>query len=177
MTATITAAPTLLTERLILNAHRLEDFSDLASMWRDPAVVRYIGGTPRSAEDSWSRLLRYLGHWQLLGYGYWAVREKASGNYIGDIGFADFHRAIEPALDAPEMGWALNSAAHGKGYATEALQATLTWAADYFPQGKTVCIISPENRPSIGLAKKVGFVESHHSEYHQQPIVVMQRLL
>ncbi|VTR17100.1 Uncharacterised protein [Serratia fonticola] len=73
---THTVAPTLITERLILDAHRLEDFDDLAAMWADPAVVRYIGSTPRDKEDSWGRLLRYIGHWKLLGYGYWAVREK-----------------------------------------------------------------------------------------------------
>jgi RimJ/RimL family protein N-acetyltransferase len=173
----ITTVPTLITERLILDAHRREDFADLAAMWADPAVVRYIGGTPRSQEDSWGRLLRYIGHWQLLGYGYWAVREKVSGNYIGDIGFADFHREIDPALDTPEMGWVLNAAAQGKGYGTEALLAALAWATDHFPQGKTVCIISPENRPSLGLAKKAGFVENHRSEYHQRPVVVMQRWL
>lgn len=174
---THTAAPTLMTERLILDAHRREDFDALAAMWADPAVVRYIGGTPRDQEDSWGRLLRYIGHWQLLGYGYWAVREKTSGNYIGGIGFADFHRQIEPALDAPEMGWTLITAAQGKGYATEALSAALEWAKDHFPQKKTVCIISPENRASLKVAQKVGFVESHRSHYHQNPIVVMHRPL
>lgn len=177
MMTTFTTAPTLTTERLILDAHRLEDFDALAAMWADPVVVRYIGGTPRGQEDSWGRLLRYIGHWQLLGYGYWAVREKASGNYIGGIGFADFHREIQPVLDVPEMGWTLIASAHGKGYATEALNAALLWAKDRFPQGKTVCIISPENRASLGLAKKVGFVESHRSEYHQQPTVIMHRPL
>lgn len=149
-----TVAPTLITERLILDAHRLEDFDDLAAMWADPAVVRYIGSTPRDKEDSWGRLLRYIGHWKLLGYGYWAVREKNSGRYIGGIGFADFHRDIHPALDVPEMGWTLITAAHGKGYATEALNAALVWAKENFSQDKVVCIISPDNRPSLGLAKK-----------------------
>lgn len=174
---TFTTAPTLITERLILNSHRLEDFEALAAMWADPAVVRYIGGIPRDREDSWSRLLRYIGHWQLLGYGYWAVREKASGTYIGGIGFADFHRDIDPPLDVPEMGWTLVTSAHGKGYATEALNAALAWAKVNFSQDKTVCIISPENRASLGLAKKVGFVASHRSNYHQLPTVVLYRSL
>ncbi|AHG21786.1 GNAT family acetyltransferase [Chania multitudinisentens RB-25] len=174
---TTASSPTLITKRLILDAHRQEDFASLATLWADPAVVRYIGGTPRSQEDSWGRLLRYVGHWQLLGYGYWAVREKISGSYIGDIGFADYHREINPVLDAPEIGWALSSTAHGKGYATEALQAALAWASEHLSPRKTVCIISPENQPSIRLATKMGFVESHRSDYHQQPIIVMQRLL
>lgn len=43
----ITTAPLLLTERLRLDAHTLDDFDSLAAMWADPEVVRYIGGTPR----------------------------------------------------------------------------------------------------------------------------------
>jgi RimJ/RimL family protein N-acetyltransferase len=170
-------APRLITERLILDAHTREDFDALSAMWADPEVVRFIGGTPRGREDCWSRLLRYIGHWQLMGYGYWAVREKTSGKYIGDIGFADFQRTMTPTLDAPEMGWALASAAHGKGYATEALKAALDWASENFTERHAVCIISPENQPSLKLAKKVGFRETHRSEYHQDPIIVMSRLL
>ncbi|PVD45134.1 GNAT family N-acetyltransferase [Serratia liquefaciens] len=169
----ITTAPLLLTERLRLDAHTLDDFDSLAAMWADPEVVRYIGGTPRDREDSWGRLMRYVGHWALLGYGYWAVRDKVSGAYLGGIGFSDFQRNIHPALDAPEMGWTLVTSAQGKGYATEALRAALAWGKDHLPGDKAVCIISPENQPSLALAKKVGFSKSHRSEYHQSPILVM----
>ncbi|VTR17103.1 Acetyltransferase (GNAT) family [Serratia fonticola] len=68
---------------------------------------------------------------------------------------------FNPHSDVPEMGWTLITAAHGKGYATEALNAALVWAKENFSQDKVVCIISPDNRPSLGLAKKVGFVASH----------------
>ncbi|MEW7001647.1 GNAT family N-acetyltransferase [Serratia ureilytica] len=47
----INTAPTLVTERLRLDAHRLDDFESLAALWADPLVVRYIGGTPRDRED------------------------------------------------------------------------------------------------------------------------------
>jgi RimJ/RimL family protein N-acetyltransferase len=65
------------------------------------------------------------------------------------------------------------TSAQGKGYATEALRAALAWGKDHLPGDKAVCIISPENQPSLALAKKVGFSESHRSEYHQSPILVM----
>ena len=47
----INTAPTLITERLRLDAHMLDDFDSLAALWADPQVVRYIGGTPRDRED------------------------------------------------------------------------------------------------------------------------------
>lgn len=83
-------------------------------MWADPLVTRYIGGTPFSEEDSWARLLRYAGHWALLGFGFWAIEEKETGRFAGELGFADFKRDIHPPLEAtPELGWVLRSEIHG----------------------------------------------------------------
>ncbi|WP_354633469.1 GNAT family N-acetyltransferase [Serratia marcescens] len=64
----INTAPTLVTERLRLDAHRLDDFESLAALWADPLVVRYIGGTPRDREDSWGRLMRYACGWTRTGW-------------------------------------------------------------------------------------------------------------
>lgn len=112
------AIPVLRTERLVLRAHALSDFADCLAMWSDPAVTRYIGGRPFNGEEVWARLLRYSGHWQLLGYGYWLVADRASGGFVGEVGFADFRRQITPSFDAnPEIGWALAPASHGQGLA------------------------------------------------------------
>src|SRR5438045_3039872 len=86
------------TERLRLRPHRLEDFEELAAIWADPAVVRFIGGKPLNREESWARLLRYAGHWALMGFGFWAVEERDSGEYVGDVGLARFQREMQPPL-------------------------------------------------------------------------------
>jgi RimJ/RimL family protein N-acetyltransferase len=149
----------LATERLVMRPHQLTDFNECAAMWADPEVTRYIAAGARfSASDVWSRLLRYAGHWSLMGFGFWAVRERATGAFVGDVGMMDFQRAIEPALRAPECGWVLAAWAHGKGYATEAVRATVEWADTRFPL--TTCIIDPGNEPSIRVAIKVGFRET-----------------
>ena len=77
--------PVLETERLRLRGHTLADFEPLAAMWADPAVVRFISGKPASREESWARLARYLGHWALLGYGFWAIEEKARGALLARL--------------------------------------------------------------------------------------------
>src|ERR1700736_1329189 len=111
-------APTIETARLLLRAHRPADFAARVAMWTDPVVTRFIGGKPSTEQQTWARLLNYAGHWALLGFGYWAIEEKASGAFIGELGFADFKREIDPAMrDVPELGWTLASAAHGRGYA------------------------------------------------------------
>src|SRR5258706_15414003 len=113
--------PTFETPRMIFRPHGLEDFEDCAAMWADPLVARYLSGKPSTREESWARLTRYAGHWKLLGFGYWAVREKASGRFVGDVGLSNFHRDITPSLDGqPEAGWVLTSSAQGLGFATEA---------------------------------------------------------
>jgi RimJ/RimL family protein N-acetyltransferase len=169
-------APVLETERLTLRAHRLDDFAACAAMWADPIITRHIGGRPFSEEETWSRLLRYPGHWALLGFGYWVVEEKATRNFIGEIGFADYKRDLEPSLgDTPEIGWALTSLSHGKGYATEAVHAVVSWGDEHFHPSRTACIIHPENLASIRVAEKCGYREFQRATYKGQPTIVFVR--
>lgn len=95
--------PVLETERLKLRGHRMDDFPACAAMWADPVVTRHFGHS-FSEEESWTRFLRYFGHWSVLGFGSWLVEERATGNFVGEVGFANYRRAIEPPLDAPEIG-------------------------------------------------------------------------
>ncbi len=152
-------------------------------MWADADVTRFIGGKPQSREDVWNRLLRYRGLWALLGYGYWAVSERESGRYVGDVGFADFHRDITPSLNgAPEVGWALATWAHGRGFATEAVRAALAWGDTHLeskpgvPLTRCVCLISIENTGSVRVAEKCGFRRSHDAKYKGHPTTIYERI-
>src|SRR5579872_1679471 len=155
--------PGLETGRLRLRAHRVEDLDACAAMWADPAVTRYLSVQPLTREDVWARLLRYAGHWSLMGYGFWAVEEKSSGAFVGDIGIAEFHREISPRLELPEAGWILAANAQGKGYATEALQAVVAWS-----QRRLTCLIHPDNAASFRVAAKCGFQEVRRAQYKNQ---------
>jgi RimJ/RimL family protein N-acetyltransferase len=168
--------PVLETERLKLRGHGLEDFPNSAAMWADPKITQYIGGKPLTEEESWSRLLRYLGHWRLLGFGYWVAEEKATGDFVGEIGFADYKRDLEPSLKGmPEIGWVLASHAHGKGYATEAVRAAVQWGDAQFQAARTACIIAPENVASIRVAEKCGYRELQRATYKGHPTMVFVR--
>ncbi|RKF30617.1 GNAT family N-acetyltransferase [Paraburkholderia fungorum] len=174
----MSSRPTLLTtDRLIMRPHTRDDFLESYAMWSDSEVIRYIGGKPFTREEVWARLLRYAGHWAMMGYGYWVVREKDSGRFLGEVGFADYHRDIEPSLmNTPEIGWALDPAVHNRGYATEAVNAALAWADTQWPEGETVCIIAPENQPSLRVAHKCGYREQHHTTYKGKPTIVLRRM-
>lgn len=169
-------ASLLKTERLILRKHNIEDFMALHEMWAEPAVYQHIIGRPSTREESWSRLLRYIGHWSLLGYGYWAVEERASGGFIGEMGFADYHRDIDPPLDGrPELGWILKTSAHGMGFATEALSAIAAWGDAHFGGKETACMIAPENTASIRVAEKTGFREKLRTIYKGDATLIFYR--
>jgi RimJ/RimL family protein N-acetyltransferase len=169
--------PTLETERLIMQGHRVDDYDETAAMWADPVVTLHIGGRPSTPEESWYRLLRNVGHWEVMGFGYWVIRERATARFVGEVGFADLRRALEPALgNAPEMGWVLAPWAHGKGFATEAVRAGLAWGDRTWGPRRTVCLIDPGNVASRRVAEKVGFRELVKTTYHGTPTVLFERL-
>ncbi|MBC7386713.1 MAG: GNAT family N-acetyltransferase [Cryobacterium sp.] len=157
--------PMIETKRLKLRGHEARDFPDSAAMWADPEVVRYIG-TPSNRQQAWSRFLVYLGHWSAMGFGYWAVEEKITGRFIGEIGFSDFKRELMPPLEGiPEVGWVLVPDAQGKGYATEGVLAALEWSASHFGSRKISCLIDAKNAPSVRVAERCGFQQSHSARY------------
>ncbi|HUP58074.1 MAG TPA: GNAT family N-acetyltransferase [Bdellovibrionota bacterium] len=170
--------PAIETERLKLRAHRAGDLEPCARMWADPGVTRYIGGgKPMSRQESWARMLRYAGLWRFLDYGFWAIEEKSSGEFVGEAGLADFKRELEPSIDGvPELGWVLAPAVHGRGYATEALRAILGWADAAVSCERIVCIIDPANAPSIRVAAKLGFAEQVRTTYAGSPTVLFERI-
>lgn len=163
------------TERLRLRGHELRDFDNSAAMWADENVTRFIGGKPSSREDSWRRFQTYVGHWTLLGHGFWLIEEKASGRFLGEGGFGTFKREINPPFDAPEQGWALAPYAHGQGYAFEAMNAAVQWGEQHFGRRDFVCLIAPENAPSLKLAQKLGYREYGRAPYRGEPSVQLRR--
>jgi RimJ/RimL family protein N-acetyltransferase len=169
--------PVLETERLILRESRLEDFPELLKIEGDPVVMRYIGGKqPPTQEETWMRFLRNPGHWALFGFGNWSFINKASGQYIGGGGIAYYKREIEPALEnIPELGYVLASHVHGKGYASEAVAAILAWSDAHFGDRPTKCLISSENRASLRVAEKAGYLEFARTTYKDRPSILFTR--
>ena len=75
--------PVLESERLRLRVQRLDDFPASLAMWSSPDVVRYISGKASTRQESWTRLLRNVGHWVLMGYGFWAVERRENAGSVG----------------------------------------------------------------------------------------------
>jgi RimJ/RimL family protein N-acetyltransferase len=168
---------TLLTTRLRLRPPRIADFDQSLALWQDPAVTRFIGGQPHTREAIWARLLRYIGHWQALGFGYWVVETIEDGTFVGEVGLADYRRDTEPSFEGtPEAGWVLSPTAQGQGFASEAATAALAWRDTNLPGTETVAIIEPDHAASLRIAEKLGFEEDRVLTYHGSPIILLRRL-
>ncbi len=181
-------APTLATERLILRGFQRADFEAIYRIGADESITRYMGGPVIVRSAAWEKFLRGPAMWPMLGYGMWIIERRSDGAVLGQIGFADFMREMEPPLaDVPEMAWVLGGGilggggketSLGQGYGSEALAAVLAWGdahlgADKYP--KFQCIIAPENIPSLRLAQKFGFAEIRRTDYKDSMVVVLER--
>jgi RimJ/RimL family protein N-acetyltransferase len=172
----MTRAPVIESARLRLRGHRYDDLPHCIAMWSDPNVTRFIGGRASTEQQTWTRLLAYIGHWALLGFGYWVIEEKGSGDFVGEIGFADFKRDIVPSMrESPELGFALASRFHGKGYATEAVRTVLAWGDRHLPYQRSVCMVLPENLASLRVVEKCGYAVFEKSTYNELAVLFLSR--
>ena len=64
---------------------------------------------------------------------------------------------------------------HGKGYASEAVAAALGWL-DAAGKGRSVCIIDPENTPSLRIAAKNGFREYQRTTFMSSEVILLERV-
>ncbi len=165
------------TERLVLRPHIANDFDAYKAMSQDPEVMQFIGREPSKDDEAWLRFLAHSGRWEFCGYGLFAVIEKENARYIGDAGFSDFRRGLGADFDPyHEAAWMFSTAGQGKGYAFEAMSAAQKWLDDEFSPEKTVCIISPDNGPSIKLAGKLGYRETEISRYKDSDVMMFERI-
>jgi len=168
--------PILETERLRLRIFCEDDLVVHAKTLGDPVVMRFLGGVPQTREETWRRMLAMVGSWSVFGFGYWAVERISDGAFLGQMGFADYRRAMVPSLhDMPEMGWVFAPDAHGQGYAQEAGRAALSWADRALPGREIVAIIDHGNEASIRLAEKLGFSSVEEALYKDGTILLFRR--
>lgn len=138
------------TERLLLRQWEARDFEPFAEYYSTVETARFVGGVA-SRDQTWRRMASQLGHWVLLGFGYWAVEEKATGTLAGSVGLWR-----SPGWPELELGYWLVPAVQGKGYATEAGAAARDFAWQVVGTDSLVSYIAPENEPSKRVAERLG---------------------
>ncbi|WP_051377566.1 GNAT family N-acetyltransferase [Paraburkholderia dilworthii] len=164
------------TDRLILTPPTIDDFDEMHSMWSDREVTAQVIDSPLTEEEVWARLHRIVGHWALLGFGHWIVRERSGRKFAGELGFFRFKRTLTPDFDkAHEIGWMFAKNSQGLRYATEAATAALKWLEADSHCKETVCIIAPDNLASLALAKKLSYQIKDELTYRGKPMLILRR--
>ncbi|MFT4925595.1 MAG: RimJ/RimL family protein N-acetyltransferase [Phenylobacterium sp.] len=139
------------TKRLKLRQWRASDIDAYAQICADLEVMKYLTGKAFSRMESWRHMAFLTGHWQLLGFGHWAVEEKATGCLIGRVGF------LQPdGWPGFEIGWTLGRNYWGKGYATEAARKVMDYGFNTLNKTHIISIIHPDNHNSKQVAARLG---------------------
>jgi RimJ/RimL family protein N-acetyltransferase len=163
--------PSIVTERLLLRPFHASDFDSFAKMNADPEVVAFLGnGQPVDRKESWKILAWLIGHWQLRGYGSWAVEETESKCFIGRVGL--FYPEGWPGI---EIGYVLARPFWGRGYATEAGRVAIIHAFEARKIPRVISLIHPNNRGSVKVAEKLGETFEREMEFNGRTILVYGR--
>lgn len=155
----MTSSRRLETTRLLLPPLTLDHTDDMARVYADPAVARFVGGGGLTSETIPLQVADFADEWDLRGYGQSAVIDRKTGVFLGRIGLHYWRN-----WDAVELGYILDRSAQGKGIAAEASRAWIDWVENESSIDQLIANIHPENTPSIGLAAKLGFHFDRHDE-------------
>ena len=163
---------TLETARLRLRQFSEADLDAYAVMCADPDVMRYLGtGVTMNRGETWRAIAGMLGHWQLRGYGMWALESRQTGELVGRAGF------INPeGWPGFELGWVLGKAHWGKGYATEAAREAQRYAYEVLKRDRFISLIRHANTPSIRVAERLGSKLAGEVELMGGPTLVYENL-
>jgi RimJ/RimL family protein N-acetyltransferase len=144
--------PELTTPRLRMRGFESTDLNAYAEMMADPEVTLYISDRkPLTRAEAWRQMAIFTGHWVLRGYGIWLVEERATGKFLGRIGF------WEPeGWPGFELAYTLARPFWGRGFAREGASAALTYAHDTLDRSDIISLIRPENAGSIRVAEALG---------------------
>jgi RimJ/RimL family protein N-acetyltransferase len=132
-------------------------------MCADAEVMADYGG-PWGAAFADGRFDRQVGYFARDGFGKWALRDRASGEFLGYCGVNPIWPDLAPAPGL-EVGWRMVRRAWGHGYATEAARAAL---ADVFRRTRArevLAFTQPANVRSQAVMRRLGMDREVHRDF------------
>jgi RimJ/RimL family protein N-acetyltransferase len=146
--------PVISTPRLLLREWVPSDTAPFIAMNSDAEVMQYFPSV-LTANETCSMIERIMEGFTKNKFGLYALEEKATGHFIGFTGFAipSFESSFTPCI---EIGWRLQKASWGRGFATEAATACLEYGFKKLQFPEVHSFTATVNRPSENLMKKLG---------------------
>jgi ribosomal-protein-alanine N-acetyltransferase len=152
----------IITARLILRSYQPQDVPRIHAVYYGDQEARRLTGGASTLTQTQITIERYIDLQQLMGYSFWAVLERETGDIIGEAGLKPFEGG---GLDV-ELGYAFGAAYWGRGYATEAGRAVVGEAFGPLGLKRLVAVTSDNNRPSQHVLQKLGFVPDGRREVY-----------
>jgi ribosomal-protein-alanine N-acetyltransferase len=158
------------TQRLLLRPLTEADLDDLYALYRQPDLMRYITGQPRSYTKTQERLRSHMAEYKRYGFGLCATILKANGEMIGRCGLEPVNRAT--GLEG-NMAWMFKKAYWGQGLATEFGQAMLPYGFERLHLRRIFATADHRNVASIRVMQKLGMrlarTDDFEVEYEAYP--------
>ncbi len=151
-------------ERLFLRQFVEADWRDLHRYYCDAQAMTFTQGRALSEGETWRVMSGMIGHWQLRGFGPYALEEKSSGSVLGTVGLWYPNDWPEP-----EIKWGLARRFWGKGFASEAAGLVLASAREHLPDLALISLIHDDNAASIAVALAIGAKRESSIEYEGEP--------
>jgi RimJ/RimL family protein N-acetyltransferase len=150
------ARKSLLTERLILRRWKDADRFPFRRMNADARVAEFLSRA-RDATASDALMEQVETHFDVHGFGLFAVELRESGEFAGFVGLSvpDFEAAFTPAV---EIGWRLAAEHWGKGFATEAAREVLRYGFEDVGLKDVVSFTVSTNVRSRAVMDRLGMV-------------------
>ena len=157
----------LQTERLRLRRFTSDDVDSFLRLISDAEVMRYIGdGKTDNREGAKTRLARIVRYYENYpGLGVWATEQKSSGQVIGWFVLKYIPNTVEV-----EIGYLLQKAAWGQGFATEGARALLAYGFDKVGMDRIVAVANVANHASQNVMKKIGLRNCGISRYYDRDV-------
>ena len=154
----------------VLNSARLRfepmqeaHYDGLRQLNSDPLVMRFISGQPETPDDTHAVIARVKARWEALGYAWWSLIERDSGELIG----AGCIQHLEHNTANPhEIGWRLRPDRWGQGYAIEAAERMARFAFDDLGVLLLCAICDPANAASRRVMEKLGMAYRGVETWH-----------
>jgi RimJ/RimL family protein N-acetyltransferase len=152
-------------DRLNFRQPRESDFAPMLEIFRDPLTISVYG--EMSATDVWRRIASGLGHWQLRGFGPFALELKATSEYVGvcSLYYPEGWQDIE-------IGYNIAPKFRRQGFAAEAVRRVRAHGYEDLSIAKLVSYISPSNLASQAVAKSVGAIVDGEFDMAGKPHII-----
>ena len=153
--------PTITTQNLRLRPFTLTDAPTMHQILSGQDVLRYFPNTQPPPLEGAERMIGcLLSHWQERGYGLWAVELRQTNTLLGRCGLQYI-----PETDEVEIDFILDRTVWGRGFATEAGQASMQFGFNELGLSTIIGIVHPENLGSQRVLSKIGMQKIEETEY------------